>query len=104
MLHELVLDPALIRAFCQRWRVTELAFFGSVLRADFRPDSDVDVLVTFAEDAPWSLLDEVQMVDELESIVGRTVDLVSRQAVEASPNWIRRRSILENAQVVYAAR
>src|SRR5919199_2903142 len=104
MLHELVLDLAPIRAFCQRWRITEFAFFGSVLRADFGPDSDVDVLVTFAEDAPWSLLDEVQMVDELESIVGRTVDLVSRQAVEASPNWIRRRSILENAQVVYAAR
>ena len=104
MLHELVLDLAPILAFCQRWRITELAFFGSVLRADFRPDSDVDVLVTFAEDAPWSLLDEVQMVDELESIVGRTVDLVSRQAVEASPNWIRRRSILENAQVVYASR
>jgi predicted nucleotidyltransferase len=98
-----VFDQTAIAAFCQRWRITELALFGSVLRTDFRPDSDVDVLVTFADDARWSLIDEVQMTDELESIISRKVDLLSRQAVEASHNWIRRRAILNTARVIYAA-
>lgn len=50
-----------IAAFCERWHVRELALFGSVLRGDFRPQSDVDVLVSFAPDAGWSLLDLVDM-------------------------------------------
>ena len=49
-------EPA-IAAFCQRWQIVELALFGSVLRADFRPDSDVDVLVTFADNAAWNAID-----------------------------------------------
>jgi predicted nucleotidyltransferase len=104
MLNDIVLEPDTLRAFCQRWLIDELAFFGSVLRADFRPDSDIDILVSFAEDAPWSLLDEIRMIDELEDILGRKVDLVSRQAVEKSHNWLRRQNILGSAQVVYAAR
>ena len=93
-----------IAAFCRKWNVTEFALFGSVLRDDFRPDSDVDVLVTFAspELAP-SLFDHVDMEDELEGILGRPVDLVSRKAVERSENRFRRKAILESAQVVYAA-
>ena len=92
-----------IGEFCRRWRVTELALFGSVLRDDFRADSDVDLLVSFAPDAGWTLLDHVEMEEELEGIFGRPVDLVSRRAVEASPNWIRRREILETAQPIYVA-
>ncbi|MBI3948322.1 MAG: nucleotidyltransferase family protein [Armatimonadetes bacterium] len=92
-----------IRGFCARWRITEFALFGSVLRSDFRPDSDVDVLVTFAKDANWSLFDLVQMEDELSRILGRRVDLVERPAVERSENYIRRRSILDSLEVVYAA-
>ena len=90
--------------FCRRWKISELALFGSALHHDFRPDSDVDVLVTFEADAQWSLLDHIRMEEELSSIVGRKVDLISKRALERSENWIRRREILQTAQVVYAAR
>jgi hypothetical protein len=90
--------------FCQRWQITELAFFGSVLRDDFGPDSDVDMLVTFAPSTEWSLLDHVRMQEELAALLGREVDLVSRQAIERSENWIRRKEIQRTAQVVYASR
>jgi len=93
-----------IADFCRRWRVTELALFGSILRQDFGPGSDVDVLVSFAPDARWSLFDLVRMEDELRVILGREVDLVERVAVEQSENYIRRKSILSNLEVVYAAR
>ena len=93
-----------IEAFCHTWKVVELALFGSVLRDDFGPDSDVDVLVTFADDARWGLLDHARMERELAAIIGRDVDLVTRSAVERSPNWIRRREILDGARSLYAAR
>jgi predicted nucleotidyltransferase len=96
----IVPDRERLTAFCQRWRIAELAFFGSVLRDDFRPDSDVDVLVTFAPDARRGLLDFVAMQDELSTILGRQVDLVSRRAVEHSGNWIRREAILGRAERV----
>ena len=92
-----------LEAFCRNWRIDELALFGSVLRADFQADSDVDVLVTFAQDANWGLWDHARMEDELAQLFGRNVDLVSRRAVEASPNWIRRRAILSSAERIYAA-
>jgi len=88
---------------CQRWQVTELTLFGSVLRQDFQPASDVDILISFAPEAHWGLFALVQMQEELEAILGRKVDLVSRRAVEQSDNCIRRKSILSNLEVVYAA-
>jgi predicted nucleotidyltransferase len=93
-----------IAEFCRKWNVSEFALFGSVLRDDFRPDSDVDVLVTFtsAELTP-SLFEHVDMQDELERIFGRPVDLVSKKGVERSDNRFRRKAILESARVVYAA-
>jgi len=78
--------------------------FGSALRSDFRPDSDLDLLVTFAPEAQWSLLDHAAMQDELTELVGRKVDLVSRRAIERSENWIRRDAILSTAEVVDVAR
>jgi uncharacterized protein len=75
-----------------------------VLRDDFRPESDVDVLVTFAPGAHWSLFDMVRMQKELESILGREVDLVERKAVEQSENYIRRKRILGSLVPVYVAR
>jgi predicted nucleotidyltransferase len=90
--------------FCRRWQITELAIFGSILRDDFGPDSDVDMLVTFAASADWSLVDHIQMEQELASLLGRKVDLVSRRAIDSSENWIRRREIQRTAQVVYASR
>ncbi len=92
-----------ITEFCRRWKITELALFGSVLRDDFRPDSDVDLLVTFAPDSKWSLFDHVDMEDELANILGRPVDLVSRRGIEKSRNPFRRRAILDSAQVVHVA-
>ena len=93
-----------IADFCRRWKIAELALFGSVLREDFAPHSDVDVLVTFAPDAAWTLLDHVQMEEELAAILGREVDLVSRRGLERSENWIRRNEILTTAQPVYVSR
>ena len=90
-----------IADFCHRWRVTELALFGSILHEDFGPDSEVEALVSFAPDARWSLFDLVTMQDELKAILGREVDLVERIAVERSENYIRRKSILGNLEVIY---
>jgi predicted nucleotidyltransferase len=101
---QIVIPKGEIADFCRRWKVTELALFGSVLRGDFGPDSDVDVLVSFAPDAHWSLFDLVTMQDELRAIFGREVDLLQRVAVERSENYIRRKSILSNLEVIYAAR
>ena len=98
------IDRDTIADFCRRWKISELALFGSVLRDDFRPDSDVDVLVTFAPEADWSLFDHVDMQEELSGILGRKVDLVSRRAIERSANWIRRRAILSTAEPYYVAR
>lgn len=92
-----------IEGFCRRWKIVEFSLFGSVLRDDFRPDSDVDVMIGFADDAEWSLLDHVRMQDELKTILGRDVDLVTRKGVESSRNYIRRKMILASAEVLYAA-
>jgi len=92
-----------IAEFCRRWKVAELALFGSVLRDDFGPGSDVDVLVTFAEDAHWTLFDWVSMVEELKEIFGREVDLLSRRGVEAARNPLRRKAILSSLETVYVA-
>jgi predicted nucleotidyltransferase len=90
--------------FCRRWKIRELALFGSVLRDDFHPKSDVDLLVSFNPRAKVSLFDLVRMQNELKEIFGREVDLVERRAIEKSENYIRRKSILSNIKVIYAAR
>jgi predicted nucleotidyltransferase len=94
------IDLEKIATFCRKWKITEFAVFGSVLREDFRPDSDVDVLVSFEQTAGWSLLDIVAMRDELKLIMGREVDLVEKGAVR---NPFRRHSIMTNREVLYAA-
>ncbi len=92
-----------ITEFCRRWRITELALFGSVLRDDFRPDSDVDVLVTFAPGAEWDWRDVDRMGEELSTIIRRNVDLVERRLVERNRNYIIRKHILRSAEPVYVA-
>lgn len=92
-----------IADFCHRWQISEFALFGSVLRDDFRPDSDVDVLVSFAPESHWGLFALYEMEQELKTIFGRKVDLVSRRGIEASRNYIRRKAILASAQVVHVA-
>lgn len=92
-----------IAAFCQKWLIEEFALFGSAVRGDFHQNSDIDVLVTFKPEAKWTLFDQVDMQDELKSLFGRQVDLVSREGIERSQNHIRRREIIESARVMYAA-
>jgi predicted nucleotidyltransferase len=89
--------------FCRRWKISELAVFGSALRADFGPTSDLDLLVTFTSEAQWSLLDHIQMEEELKTLVGRDVDLITRSAVERSGNRIRREEILRSAVPLHVA-
>ena len=93
----------IIVEFCKKWKVRELYLFGSVLRDDFRPDSDIDVLVTFSEEARHTLFDLVRMESEIKEIFGRKIDLVSRRGIESSRNYIRRNAILNSLVTVYAS-
>ena len=98
------IDKPKLRDFCQRWKVTEFALFGSVTRPEeFRVDSDVDVLARFTPDAPWTLFDWVHMEDELAEIFGRPVDLVEWEAVETSDNRFRKRAILNSVVMLDVA-
>ena len=92
-----------LRDFCRRWQIVELALFGSVLRDDFGPDSNVDVLVSFAEGAGHSLFELDDMESELKEIFGREVDLVTRRGIESSPNYLRRNAILGSAETIYGS-
>jgi predicted nucleotidyltransferase len=101
---EISISRERLEEFCSRWKIVELRVFGSALREDFRVDSDLDLLVRFASNADWSLLDHVAMEEELSGIVGREVDLVSQRAIERSSNWIRRKAILESAEPYFVSR
>lgn len=90
-----------IAAFCQRWKIRQMALFGSVLRDDFSEESDLDVLVDFEEGADWGLLDHVQMQQELRALFQRNVDLISKRALLQSPNWLRRQEILKTAKPLF---
>ena len=92
-----------IDRFCHRWQVSELALFGSVVREDFGPDSDVDVLVQFQSQARHTLLDMARMEAELRQIFGRDVDLVERSAIEQSRNHFRHKAVLQSAESIHAA-
>jgi predicted nucleotidyltransferase len=100
---QIAIPHALLREFCDRWKVTELSLFGSVLREDFNKDSDVDILVSFSEGAHWTLFDMVHMQDELEAILGRKVDLVSRRGLETSKNQFRKKTIIDSREVIHAS-
>jgi predicted nucleotidyltransferase len=96
-------DKGKLRDFCRRWNITEFSLFGSAVREDFGPESDVDVLVTFAPDAPWTLSRWLEMHRELEGLFQRHVDLVERDAVEHSDNRFRKRAILSSAVMLDVA-
>jgi len=95
------IDAETLRAFCTEWKVTELALFGSILGDQFGPDSDIDALVTFEDDAGWTLWDFIRMRDEVAELLGRKVDLIERSVISRSRNYIRRSAILGSAQVVH---
>ncbi|MCC6612620.1 MAG: nucleotidyltransferase domain-containing protein [Anaerolineae bacterium] len=98
---QIEIPQAEIEAFCHRWQIVRLELFGSVLRDDFRPDSDVDVLVTFDEQFKPRLEDLLQMEDELRALLGRDVDLGTRKSVIQDANYLRRRAILDSTLVIY---
>lgn len=87
--------------FCQKWQVIEFWLFGSVLRDDFHDaNSDLDVLIAFAPQAPWNLLDIVEMEQALEVLSGRSVDLIEKRTIDNSENPIRKAEILNSARLV----
>ena len=103
LLHPVAIVPLeAIAQFCQGWQIQEFYLFGSVLRDDFHPDSDIDVMVDFQPSVRWGLLALVEM-KELEAIFDREVDLLTKKSIEQSENWIRRQEILSTAQVIYVA-
>ena len=93
-------DSERVAEFCRRWKVEELALFGSVLRDDFSPESDVDILVSFQPDARRTLFERVDMETELEGIFAHKIDLVVKKGLR---NPFRRRAILRSRQVMYVA-
>lgn len=93
-------DPEMLKFFCKKWNIIEFALFGSVLRNDFNSDSDIDVLLSFDENAKISLFDLVKIKEELESFFGRDVDIVERKAIK---NPYRMKNIFSNMEVLYAA-
>lgn len=99
---QIEIPESAIIAFCRKWLIDEFALFGSAVRNDFDQDSDIDILVTFSQEAKWTLFDHVDMQDELKTLFGREVDLVSRKGIERSQNYIRRREIIDSARVIYA--
>ncbi len=86
--------------FCQRWKIEEFYLFGSVLRDDFRENSDIDIMVEFQADAEWGF-EFAKMILELEEIFQRQVDLIVKKSIEQSKNWIRKQEILSTAKLVY---
>ena len=98
------LSDEALAGFCRKWRIARLEVFGSALRDDFDPDkSDLDLLVTFAPEATWTLFDLIHMEDEFAGAVGRRVDMPQRSEIEQSENYIRRKRILSSARLVYEA-
>ena len=100
----LKIEPSRLTEVCQQWKITELALFGSVLRDDFNSQSDVDILVSFANKTKITFFDLVTIEEQLSKLFARPVDLVTKRAVEQSHNWIRKKNILDNSLVIYEQR
>ena len=96
-------DASIIADFCRRWKINQLAVFGSAASGVLGPDSDIDLLVTFAPDADWTMFDHYRMENELAELFARDVDLVNVRALEENPNRIYHQQILNSAKIVYAA-
>jgi predicted nucleotidyltransferase len=92
-----------IDQFCRRCKISRLPVFGSAVKGVLRSDSDIDLLVTFAPDADWTMFDHFTMEDELSRLFGREVDLISVRALEENPNPAYRREIVNSARQIYAA-
>ncbi len=98
LLRRLGVEAARLSAVCRKWRIAEMSLFGSALRGELRPESDVDVLVTFEPDAPWDLWDFVRLEDELSRFFGRKTDVVETSALR---NPFFRHEVLRTREVIY---
>ena len=90
--------------FCRKWGIVSMALFGSILRPDFKQDSDIDLLIAFSSEARQGFLTLAKIKHELESMIGRSVDVSVKESIEESNNWIRRQEILATAQMIYEQR
>lgn len=90
-----------IAQFCQRWNITELALFGSILGDRFHHSSDIDILIRFTPHARQGLLTLAKIKHELEARMDREVDITVKESIEKSENWVRSDEILNTAQVIY---
>jgi hypothetical protein len=93
----------IIIEFCQRFKIKELAVFGSILRDDFTVDSDIDFLVTLSSDVELNLTLFESMETELKNLVNRDIDIILKDNLERSSNWIRKKEILTTAEMIYEA-
>lgn len=101
-MHALILNrKEEIARFCRAWKIRKLRAFGSITTDRFRPDSDIDLVVDFEPGTRHTLIQLAQMEEELERIFGRKIDLLTRQAVENSRNYIRKKSILSSMECIY---
>ncbi|GAB5491348.1 MAG: nucleotidyltransferase family protein [Phototrophicaceae bacterium] len=92
-----------VKIICEHWHIIEFAVFGSVTNNNFKDDSDIDILITFADDTSPTLFDMITITTEFEAILGRKVDLLTYHSIQNSPNYIRKRDILNSMQVLYAS-
>jgi hypothetical protein len=100
---EFTIPDGEVAAFCRKWKIREFALFGSALRDGLRPDSDVDVVVDFEPGVSRTLFDMASMGEELDRMFGRTVDVLTRQSIEQSRNYILRKEILSSMKVIYVS-
>lgn len=99
----LKISPKILADFCERNEIAELAVFGSVLRSDFNDNSDIDLLVSYKPTAKRGILEKMHLNEEFQNLFNREVDLVSKNAIQKSKNWIRRQNILDSAEIIYVA-
>ena len=102
--NRLKISPQKLKEISHQWQIIELALFGSVLREDFHENSDIDFLITFAPNAPQSLFTLATIKHQLEALLNRNVDLIVKDAISQSENWIRRQTILNTAVTIYKTR
>ena len=96
-----IIPVNVLQNFCIKWKIKTFYIFGSILRDDFKNNSDIDVMVEFSSDAEWTLLDHVDMRDELISLSGRSIDLLTKKSIERSQNQTRKEEILRTAKALY---
>jgi predicted nucleotidyltransferase len=98
---DLLIPKDRLGALCKRWKITRVDLFGSALGNDFSEESDIDLLVTFQEGETPDFFQFVEMKRELEALLKRQVDVMTRPSIENSRNRLRKQEILNSAKTIY---